>query len=161
MTQHRTVTNEATDPLCPVRALAQLVARIASYEVGETKWKNTIDRPINLVRGERTSVFTEITSTQVLHHLRAAAVQYGDDRLGFPLKKLGTHSIRSGAATAMFIAGVPVETIKMIGRWRGNAFLRYIRTQVQQVTKGVATDRAGAEKSGSQTVPNIGEKGRK
>ncbi|KAI2499964.1 hypothetical protein MHU86_14538 [Fragilaria crotonensis] len=103
VTQHRTVTNKATDPLCPVRALAQLVARIASYEVGETnKWENITDRPINIVRGERTPVFTEITSTQVLHHLRAAAIQYGDNRLGFPLKKLGTHSIRSGAATALY-----------------------------------------------------------
>ena len=37
VTQHRTVTNEVTEPLFPVRALARLVARIASYEVRETK----------------------------------------------------------------------------------------------------------------------------
>lgn len=56
---------------------------------------------------------------------------------------LGTHSLRSRAVTAMLImilAGVPVETIKLIGRWRGDAFLRYIRSQVQQVTKEIATE---------------------
>ncbi|KAI2508079.1 hypothetical protein MHU86_6371 [Fragilaria crotonensis] len=142
VTQHRTVMNEAAEPLCPVRALAHLVvARIANYEVGKTKWKNLSERPINFVRGEHTSEFTEITSAQVLCHLRAAVVQYGDDRLGFPPKKLGTHSLRSRAATAMLIiAGVPVETIKLIGRWRGDAFLRYIRSQVQQFTKEIATE---------------------
>jgi hypothetical protein len=39
----------------------------------------------------------------------------------------------------MFLAGVPVETIQLIGRWRSQTFMRYhIRIQVQQMTKGVA-----------------------
>ncbi len=141
VTQHRTDTAATANSFCPVRALAQLVARIKHYEpVSESNWKNPADRPINIVRGEQSAVLVEITSAQVLHHLRVAAAHYGIDRRGFPLKKLGTHSLRLGAATEMFIAGVPVETIKLIGRWRGDTFVRYIRTQVQQVTKGVATD---------------------
>lgn len=43
-------------------------------------------------------------------------------------------------AMAMFLASVPVETIQLIRRWRSQAFLRYIRIQVQQLTQGVATD---------------------
>jgi hypothetical protein len=39
---------------------------------------------------------------------------------------------------AMFLAGVPVETIQLIGRWQSQTFMRYIRIQVQQMTKGVA-----------------------
>ena len=39
---------------------------------------------------------------------------------------------------AMFLAGVPAETIQLIGRWRSQTFMRYIRIQVQQMTRGVA-----------------------
>ena len=39
---------------------------------------------------------------------------------------------------AMFLAGMPVETIQLIGRWRSQTFMRYIMIQVQQMTKGVA-----------------------
>ena len=39
---------------------------------------------------------------------------------------------------AMFLAGVPVERIQLIGRWRSQTFMRFIRIQVQQMTKGVA-----------------------
>jgi hypothetical protein len=81
---------------------------------------------------------TTITAGEVLVHLRAAAIQYGETRLGFPASRIGTHSLRAGAAMAMFLAGVPVETIQLIGRWQSQTFMRYIRIQVQQMTKGVA-----------------------
>jgi hypothetical protein len=88
---------------------------------------------------------SEINLMQVLHQLvRAAAAQYGKDRLGFPLKKLlGTHLLMLGAALAMFIAGVPVKTIQLIGRWKSNTFMRYTtsRMQVQYLCRGhVATE---------------------
>ena len=80
-----------------------------------------------------------ISSNQVLNQLRAGALLYGEERLGFKAESIGTHSLRSGAATAMFIAGVPAETIQLIGRWKSQTFLRYIRTQVQELTQGVAS----------------------
>ncbi len=57
----------------------------------------------------------------------------------FAVTRIWTHSIRSGEAMAMFLAGVPAETIQLVGRWRSHAFLRYIRVQVQQLTRGVTT----------------------
>lgn len=52
---------------------------------------------------------------------------------------IGTHSLRAGAAMAMFLAGVLVETIQLIGgQWRSQTFMQYIRIQVQQMTRGVA-----------------------
>ena len=88
------------------------------------------------------SGFSLVTSSQILYQLRATALQYGEGRLGFPVSKIGTkHSLRVGAATAVFLAGVPTETIQLIGRWRSQTFLRYIRIQVQQLTRGgVATE---------------------
>jgi hypothetical protein len=94
---------------------------------------------MNLVATDETGTrATTITAMEVLVHLRAAAIQYGEARLGFLTSRIGTHSLRAGAAMAMFLAGVPVETIQLIGRWRSQIFMRYIRIQVQQMTKGVA-----------------------
>jgi hypothetical protein len=138
VTQHRTKAKPGTE-LCPVRALAGLVARISAYNLGTTQWGEVASRPMNLVATDGTGTrATTITAGDVLVHLRAAAIQYGEARLGFPASRIGTHSLRAGAAMAMFLAGVPVETIQLIGRWRSQTFMRYIRIQVQQMTKGVA-----------------------
>eukprot|EP00957_Ditylum_brightwellii_P115847 8837286-Ditylum_brightwellii.AAC.1 len=40
---------------------------------------------------------------------------------------------------AMYLARVPVYTIMLIGRWSSNAFLVYIRKQVQDFTKGISS----------------------
>lgn len=137
VTQHRTQAT-GSEAMCPVRAFAGLVARIRRYETDDTRWTAIEGRPINLAKaGDQ---MTLITSYQVLHHLRTAALLYGEDRLGFKVSNIGTHSLRSGAATAMYLAGVPVETIQLIGRWRSQTFLRYIRIQVQQLTRGVANE---------------------
>ena len=94
---------------------------------------------MNLATTDKTGTqATTITAGEVLVHLRAAAIQYGEARLGFSASRFGTHSLRAGATMAVFLAGVPVETIQLIGRWRSQTFMRYIRIQVQQMTKGVA-----------------------
>ncbi|KAI2492534.1 hypothetical protein MHU86_22016 [Fragilaria crotonensis] len=137
VTQHRTE-GVGQPRLCPVRSFANLAMRVSQYEVNDhTEWESVRDRPINLVvSGGRVAL---ISSHQILNHLRAGALLYGEERLGFPISRIGTHSLRSGAATAMFIAGVPTETIQLIGRWKSQTFLRYIRIQVQQLTQGVAS----------------------
>ena len=70
--------------------------------------------------------------------LRAAATSIGKDRLGFAPADIGTHSIRSGAAMSMYLAEVPVYTIMLIGRWSSDAFLKYIRKQVEQFSHNVS-----------------------
>jgi hypothetical protein len=62
----------------------------------------------------------------------------GTERLGFKPEDCGTHSIRSAAAMAMHMAGVPVYTIMLIGRWSIDAFLVYLRTQVMQFTQRIS-----------------------
>lgn len=39
---------------------------------------------------------------------------------------------------AMYLGRVPVVTIMLLGRWASDAFLRYIRKQVQEFSKGVS-----------------------
>ncbi len=53
--------------------------------------------------------------------------------------EIGTHSIRSGPAMAMYLGGVPVFAIMMIGRWSSDAFMAYIRKQIEQFTFNVSS----------------------
>ena len=58
---------------------------------------------------------------------------------GYRPAEIGTHSIRSGAAMALFLAQTSVLKIMILGRWSSAAFLRYIRPQVMGWTAGMAT----------------------
>ena len=40
---------------------------------------------------------------------------------------------------AMYLDNVPIFTIMLIGRWRSDAFLKYIRKQVEQFSHNVST----------------------
>jgi hypothetical protein len=39
---------------------------------------------------------------------------------------------------AMYLAGVPVFTIMLLGRWSSDAFLHYIRKQVKEFSTGIS-----------------------
>ena len=62
----------------------------------------------------------------------------GETQLGFKADDIGLHSIRSGGAMAMFLSGVPVVIIMRVGRWSSDAFLEYIRDQVESFTADVS-----------------------
>ena len=79
-----------------------------------------------------------ITSKEVVRSIRAAVIAIGEDKLGFKADDVGTHSIRSGAAMSMFLGEAHVFVIMMIGRWSSDAFLRYIRKQVEQFSHNVS-----------------------
>lgn len=70
--------------------------------------------------------------------LRASVIAIGEDILGVSANDIGTHSIRSGAAMAMYLGECPVFTIMLIGRWSSQAFLRYIRKQVEQFSQDIS-----------------------
>ena len=120
------------DPtLCPVRAWAAIVRRILSYP------GTNFDTPVNTIyiQGKLSS----ISSTTARSKLRSAARNLGEIKLGFKPEDIGTHSIRSGAAMAMYLDEVPTFSIMMIGRWSSDAFLRYIRKQVEQFSHNVSS----------------------
>jgi hypothetical protein len=113
---------------CLPRSVLQwacLVNRIWSYE-GVTR--DTLVCTFRRIGGR----LDTIASSQVLMRLRAAATAIGSARLGFEPKEIGTHSLCLGAAMEMYLVGVPVYTIMLIGRWSSDAFLCYIRKQVEQ-----------------------------
>ena len=70
----------------------------------------------------------------MVEKLRSARRLVIKENLGFSVNEIGAHSIRSGAAMSLFLGGVQTFSIMMIGRWSYDAFLKYIRKQVEQST---------------------------
>jgi hypothetical protein len=76
------------------------------------------------------------TGQELLKKLCLAGTSIGPDILGFTADQIELHSARSGAAMAMVLAGVPVFTVMLLGRWSSDAFLCYIRKQVKEFSRG-------------------------
>eukprot|EP00957_Ditylum_brightwellii_P198094 15092243-Ditylum_brightwellii.AAC.1 len=70
--------------------------------------------------------------------IQASIKAISKQELRFKASKVGMHSNHLRAATVMYMAGVPVYTIMLIGRWSSDAFLHYIRKQVQEFTSSIS-----------------------
>ena len=114
----------------------------------------TLDTPVNAFHNATTDHTEFITSNQVLECLRWAVRELGVDRLGFTEFEIGCHSIRSGAAMAMYLKKVPPFTIMLQGRWCSDAFLRYIRSQVKEFSQGVSELMISPDTYAFFTVPD-------
>ena len=74
----------------------------------------------------------------MLSKLHTAANAIGKNELGFKVEDLGLHLICSGAAMSMYLMGVPVFMIILIGQWSSDAFLLYVKKQVQEFSARVS-----------------------
>ena len=129
ITQHRT-TNPA---FCPVHAWGSLVKRVRGYP------KATDSTPVNTFWDHKKKKCVLITSTQVRNHLRTAVKSVGAKRLGVQLNRIGTHTIRTSFAMLLYLANVRTSTIMLIGRWKSDAFLLYLRKNIKEFTEGVTS----------------------
>ena len=93
--------------LCPVRSWASVAQRIRAYP-GATK-----DTHVNAFLLDGTIVY--VSGKAVRERIRWAVGAIGKATLGYGPKDVGTHSIRSGAAMAMFLADTPVFVIMLQG----------------------------------------------
>lgn len=133
--------------LCPVLRWASIVQRILRYPgCASDSLVSTV-----VANDSRQLVSAAFLSLR----LQAAAARIGEDVLGFSPQDIGTHSIRSGGAMAMYLAGVPVFTIMLIGRWSSDAFLRYIRRQVLQFSAGVSRRMVSDQSTDFYTLPDF------
>lgn len=78
-----------------------------------------------------------INSAHTLPPLRVIVEIIRKAMLGFEKEDAGMHSIRLGGAIAMFLAGTRTIIIIGIGLWSSEAFLEYIREQVEQFALGM------------------------
>jgi len=122
------------DPLlCPVKAWAYTVRRLRIIP-GHTS-STTVDTFYDPITGS----LSRFTAAALLLLYRAIAKAMGPDELGFTEDDIGTHSNRSSAAMNMYLNGIPVYTIMLLGRWSSDAFLLYIRKQAQELSRGVSS----------------------
>mmetsp|Transcript_28648 Transcript_28648/g.33301 ORF Transcript_28648/g.33301 Transcript_28648/m.33301 type:complete len:304 (-) Transcript_28648:414-1325(-) len=117
--------------LNPVKAFAETVSRIRSYP------GSTDDTKICTILRSNGQI-EEIKSNQVRDRLKTIVELIGGEVLGFTKEDIGLHSVRSGGAMAMFLSGTSTIIIQRIGRWSSEAFLEYIREQVESFTAGVS-----------------------
>jgi hypothetical protein len=68
-------------------------------------------------------VLWKVNAKEISEVLKSVAASFGfSDLSGFT-----PHSLRYGAASALAAAGIDEYTIKLLGRWRSDAFLQYIK----------------------------------
>ena len=129
--------------ICPVIIWAKIVLRILSYEgtSGTTA--------VNIFKVCKE--FGYVTRDDMLQHLRHTVDNMTG--LGFTGEEVGTHSIRSSLAMALYLARRPVTTIMLLGRWSSDAFLLYIRRQIQEFSAGVSADMVSNEDF--YTIPDL------
>ena len=69
----------------------------------------------------------------------AAALEYSTVK-GIPIQRINTHSLRSGGANALALAGYSDTQIQKMGRWKGATFKEYIRGELACFSMGMSTD---------------------
>ena len=125
-------------------------ASITSYATGSTPCVVAAVRAAYCYGGPRgpNSTAPLFRGADGVHALSYAAitkvVKYCFSRiLGLDPNDYGTHSFRSGGATALMAAGYDIAYIKIMGRWSSSCLERYLRldiSEVQDMARAMQTD---------------------
>jgi hypothetical protein len=127
VTQMRTghVTN------CPVKAAAAVVRRMNRQRMQDDDYIHSF---LHEITGKK-SEFTASVARKMLRDF-IKSIQFAE--FGLSPDDIGLHSMRSSSAMAMYMNKIPVYTIMLLGRWSSDAFLRYIRRQVETFGQDVS-----------------------
>ena len=117
------------DPfLCPTLALARRVLHLrASSAPGHTP----------LGRVFTPTGVDKVTPTLITKTLRDAVTYIGAD-LGFLPCEVSARSLRAAGATALLVANVDPDIIRLLGRWRSDEMLRYLHISAEPVMRHFA-----------------------
>ena len=108
---------------CPCKALGRIALRMRRDSA-------TLDDPIyrHYNRHPKHTRWFSVTPTHVTNALRHAAATLVE-QTGIDHMKLTSRSLRPGGATALLCARVDKDAIMLLGRWKSDAMLRYLRIQ--------------------------------
>jgi len=118
--------------LCPVKCSARLLHEIRDMDPS-TGLGTYVDESGRVYR---------VGSSEIRAAVQLGAI--GDNLIdsGYDLSRIGSHSLRSGGATHLKVLGYDDDTIKKLGRWSSNTYLRYIQSQIGNLMAGIATQMA-------------------
>jgi hypothetical protein len=124
---------ENGDPLnCPVRALGRRYLYLRKN--GATK-KTIISAYFN--EGRRYDVTLGHVSSAL--KLAAGTLEYPTIK-GIPIERVNTHSLQSGGANALALAGYSDTQIQKMGRWHRATFKEYVRNELACFSSGMSRD---------------------
>jgi hypothetical protein len=127
------VSHEANgDPkLCPVKAAARRFIHIRRHMNDD--W----DTFLSAFYDE--NGHHDVTDRDISVALKAAATTLNyPEAKGIPIDLVDSHSLRSGGANALSLAGYSDREIMKIGRWRGKTFMEYIREELACFSDGMS-----------------------
>jgi hypothetical protein len=86
-------------------------------------------------------VKADVTAKHISRALKSAAteLQYPTNK-GIPIKRINTHSLKSGGANALALAGYSNTQTQKMGQWRGATFKEYIREELACHARGMSRD---------------------
>ena len=84
----------------------------------------------------------QVRAKTILAMVRIGALGCNLAARGYDVARIGTHSLRSGGAMALKLAGYDHDMIRKLGRWNSDTYLRYIQSQIGSLTAGVARSMA-------------------
>lgn len=120
--------------LCPVRAWTSVITRIRQTN----KKPSTTVNYCHIQNEERHTASVHYLSQQdTIATLRNSAKTH-QKVLPYKSNDIGSHSIRSGAAVALFLAGVDPVEIMFMGRWSSDAFLLYLHPHIVEMAKDLS-----------------------
>jgi hypothetical protein len=117
---------------CPVRALGRRFLHLRQHGVDAKTFLSTF-----WMEGIRMDVMAENISRAL--KLVAVELQYPTNK-GIPMERINTHSLHSGGANALALAGYSDTQIQKMGWWRGATFKEYIREELACYATGMSKD---------------------
>ena len=116
---------------CPVRALGRRVLHVRRHSKSGKAFLCSYWDDIG--RGN-------VTDDNVRYAVKVAAASLKYPERGIPIARVDTHSLRSGGACALKIAGYRDTVIQKMGRWKADskAWLEYIQQQLSTFSAGMA-----------------------
>ena len=117
---------------CPVRALGRRYIHLRKHGAGAKTFLSTFWMD---------GVCLDVTAENISRALKSAAaeLQYPTSK-GIPIERINTHSLRSGGANALALAGYSDTQIQKMGQWRGATFKEYIREELACYATGMSKD---------------------
>jgi hypothetical protein len=120
------------DPyFCPVRALGWQCIHIKQHHGSRKTLLSSY-----WGRNNRSKVTAEHISCALK---TAATMLRYPSKKGIPIQQINTHSLRSGGANGLSLAGYADTQIQKMGRWRGATFKEYIREELACFSTGMST----------------------
>ncbi len=115
------------DPyLCPVQAIIRRILYLHHHSVPSTT-------PLARVFNTPTRVTASLLTTCIRD-----SVSYLGPSLGFLPHEVSARCLRAAGATALLLAKVDPDVIRLIGRWRSDEMLRYLHVQAYPLMKDYA-----------------------